>query len=309
MGKMAFIFPGQGSQKVGMGAELAQDFEVVRKAFAEADQALDIDISEVCFSGPEVKLKETSNTQPAILATSIGIYKLLLEKGLEPDLVAGHSLGEYSALVAAGVLELADAVQLVRKRGQLMAAADPSGEGTMAAIIGLSADEVQKVCTSGSKHGIVEVANFNCPGQVVISGEKKAVEQAAELAKEAGAKRAVMLDVSGPFHSSLMESAGEKLAQEFETIDFNEPQIPLVTNVKAEITTEVDHIKDALIEQISGSVRWQESIQRMIDAGVDTFIEVGPGRVLKGFMRKIDRSVTALNVQDQRSLEKTLRKL
>ncbi|AGB41364.1 malonyl CoA-acyl carrier protein transacylase [Halobacteroides halobius DSM 5150] len=309
MSKIAFIFPGQGSQHVGMGQDLAEEFPVVKETFKEANQALDIDITKLCFTGPEDKLKETANTQPAILATSIAVYRLLLEKGIEPEVVAGHSLGEYSALVAAGVIDFATGLQLVRKRGQLMSQADPSGEGAMAAIIGLEPQEVKEVCQQGSEKGIVEVANYNCPGQVVISGQKKAVTNTAELAQEAGAKKAITLNVSGPFHSSLMESAGKKLADYLEQIEFNEADLPLVPNVKADFTTQPAEIKEALIKQISGSVRWEESIKQMINEDLDTFIEVGPGRVLKGFMRRIDRSVTALNVGSMRSLKKTLKKL
>jgi len=254
-------------------------------------------------------LQQTSNTQPAILTASIAVYRVLKEKGIEPDIVAGHSLGEYSALVAAGVLDFTDAVKLVRKRGQLMEASDPSGKGTMAAIIGLNGKEVEAVCQKASTAGIVEPANYNCPGQIVISGEKEGVEKAAELAQEAGAKKAIILNVSGPFHSSLMESAAKELSKELEGISFNDAQVPVVTNVDAEFTTQSGDFAQALIEQISGSVRWEESIKAMIENGVDTFIEVGPGRVLKGFMRRIDRKVTALNVEDLASLEKTLKKL
>ncbi|PRX27455.1 [acyl-carrier-protein] S-malonyltransferase [Orenia metallireducens] len=309
MGKVAFIFPGQGSQQVGMGADLVKEFVVAKETFKEADNALDIDVSKLCFEGPAEDLQQTSNTQPAILTASIAVYRVLKEKGIEPDIVAGHSLGEYSALVAAGVLDFTDAVKLVRKRGQLMEASDPSGKGTMAAIIGLNGKEVEAVCQKASTAGIVEPANYNCPGQIVISGEKEGVEKAAELAQEAGAKKAIILNVSGPFHSSLMESAAKELSKELEGISFNDAQVPVVTNVDAEFTTQSGDFAQALIEQISGSVRWEESIKAMIENGVDTFIEVGPGRVLKGFMRRIDRKVTALNVEDLASLEKTLKKL
>jgi [acyl-carrier-protein] S-malonyltransferase len=309
MGKVAFIFPGQGSQQVGMGADLVKEFVVAKETFKEADNALDIDVSKLCFEGPAEDLQQTSNTQPAILTASIAVYRVLKEKGIEPDIVAGHSLGEYSALVAAGVLDFTDAVKLVRKRGQLMEASDPSGKGTMAAIIGLNGKEVEAVCQKASTAGIVEPANYNCPGQIVISGEKEGVEKAAELAQEAGAKKAIILNVSGPFHSSLMESAAKELSKELEGVSFNDAQVPVVTNVDAEFTTQSGDFAQALIEQISGSVRWEESIKAMIENGVDTFIEVGPGRVLKGFMRRIDRKVTALNVEDLASLEKTLKKL
>ncbi|OCL26053.1 malonyl CoA-acyl carrier protein transacylase [Orenia metallireducens] len=305
MGKVAFIFPGQGSQQVGMGADLVEEFAVAKETFAEADNALDIDISKLCFEGPAEDLQKTSNTQPAILTTSIAVYRVLKEKGIEPDIVAGHSLGEYSALVAAGVLDFTDAVKLVRKRGQLMEEAD----GTMAAIIGLNAKEVEELCQKASTAGIVEPANYNCPGQIVISGEKEGVEQATKLAQEAGAKKAVILNVSGPFHSSLMEPAGEKLSKELAEVTLNDAQVPVVTNINAEFTTKDEDFVQALIKQISGSVRWEESVKAMIEDGVDTFVEVGPGRVLKGFMRRIDRKVTALNVEDLASLEKTLKKL
>ena len=309
MSKLAFVFPGQGSQQVGMGEELAQEYDVVAKTFDQADQILEIGIKELCFSGPEEELKKTANTQPAILTTSIAFYRLLKEEGISPDITAGHSLGEYTALVAAGVLSFEDGLRLVRKRGQLMSQADPEGNGTMAAVIGLDASEVEKVCAAGSQVGIVEAANYNCPGQIVISGEEEAVAETTKLAKEAGAKKAVILNVSGPFHSSLMEEAGEELAAYLDGLEFNQPQIPIVPNVKAQPTTDPVEIKDALIKQMSGAVKWNESIQEMIADDVEQFIEVGPNRVLKGFMRRIDRSVTALNVRNKRSLKKTKKKL
>jgi len=249
MGKVAFIFPGQGSQQVGMGADLVKEFVVAKETFKEADNALDIDVSKLCFEGPAEDLQQTSNTQPAILTASIAVYRVLKEKGIEPDIVAGHSLGEYSALVAAGVLDFTDAVKLVRKRGQLMEASDPSGKGTMAAIIGLNGKEVEAVCQKASTAGIVEPANYNCPGQIVISGEKEGVEKAAELAQEAGAKKAIILNVSGPFHSSLMESAAKELSKELEGISFNDAQVPVVTNVDAEFTTQSGDFAQALLNR------------------------------------------------------------
>jgi len=309
MSKRAFLFPGQGSQRVGMGQDLAEEYEIVQETFDRANEILDIDIKELCFAGSEDKLTETANTQPAILTTSIAFYRLLKQEGITADIVAGHSLGEYSALVAAGVLDFEQGVKLVRARGKLMSQADPEGQGTMAAIIGLDASEVEEVCDRGSQFGIVEPANYNCPGQIVISGEKKAVEQTTELATEAGAKKAVVLNVSGPFHSSLMEGAGEELAAYLDDLEFNDAQIPVVTNVNARVTTDAAKIKEALIQQISGAVKWEESIKKMIAEGTDTFVEVGPNRVLKGFMRRIDRSVNALNVRNLRSLKKTKKKL
>ncbi|GAB6138439.1 ACP S-malonyltransferase [Halanaerobaculum tunisiense] len=306
MSQVAFIFPGQGSQEVGMGQDLAEEFPIVKETFQEANQALDIDITELCWEGPAEKLKETKNTQPAILTTSIAVYRLLVDKGIKPEVVAGHSLGEYSALVAAGVLDFKEGLRLVRKRGELMSQA---GAGTMAAVIGLEPQEVEAVCEAGSEVGIVEVANYNCPGQVVISGAEDAVAQTVELAKDRGAKKAVTLNVSGPFHSSLMESAGRQLARYLGEVDFTTPEVPVVTNVDATATTDPAAMKEALINQISGAVRWEESIRNLIAGEADTFIEVGPGRVLKSFMRRIDRSVTALNVGSTRSLKKTLKKL
>ena len=309
MSKLAFIFPGQGSQRVGMGEELAQEYDVVAKTFAEANDVLDIDIEELCFSGPEERLTETINTQPAILTTSIAFHRLLVDKGITPDLTAGHSLGEYSALVAAGVLDFAEGLKLVRKRGELMSQADPEGKGTMAAIIGLDAAEVDKICTKGSQFGVVEPANYNCPGQVVISGEEKAVEKTTELAKEEGAKKAVVLNVSGPFHSSLMVEAMEELEKYLAEVEFKQPQIPVYPNINAEPTRSPSGIEESLVLQMSGAVKWEASIEKMIADGAETFIEVGPNRVLKGFMRRIDRSVTAVNVRNKRSLEKTEQKL
>ncbi len=311
MGKTAFLFPGQGSQKVGMAKDLAEDYQIVEDTFEEAKKVLEpeVDIKELAFFGPEDELTETENTQPAILTASVAILRLLKEEGIEFDFVAGHSLGEYSALVAAGVVDFASALKLVRKRGLLMRDADPKGEGTMAAIIGLDDQEVEKICQEAALDEVVQVANYNCPGQVVISGTKAGVDAAIKSANDKGAKRAIPLNVSGAFHSSLMEEAGEKLADELNNYSFNQPKVPIVTNIDANLVDQSEDVKAALVKQISGSVHWTESIKTLIDAGVDTFIEVGPGRVLKGFMRRIDRSVTALNVGDKRSLNKTMKKL
>ena len=311
MGKTAFLFPGQGSQEVGMAKDLAEEYQIVEDTFEEARKVLEpeVDIKELTFFGPEDELTETENTQPAILTASVAILRLLKEKGIEFDFVAGHSLGEYSALVAAGVIDFASALKLVRKRGLLMRDADPKGKGKMAAIIGLDDQEVEEICQEAAENEVVQVANYNCPGQVVISGTKAGVDAAIEAANDKGAKRAIPLNVSGAFHSSLMEDAGKMLADELNNYSFNQPEVAIVTNIDANLVDQSEDVKTALVKQISGSVRWTESIKTLIDAGVDTFIEVGPGRVLKGFMRRIDRSVTALNVGDERSLNKTMKKL
>lgn len=306
MGKLAFIFPGQGSQRAGMGKELAEQFPAARAVFDQADQALGFPLSTLCFEGPEEDLKLTANTQPAILTTSVAAYRVLEEKGIAPDYVAGHSLGEYSALVASGCLSLPEAVVTVRNRGTYMQEAVPAGQGAMAALLGLPLPEVQQVCEQAAQGQVVVPANLNSPGQIVISGHKQAVERAAAAAKDAGAKRAVLLPVSAPFHSSLLQPAAARLESDFQRIRFGGLSIPLVTNVDAEVIETPQAARDALLRQVPAPVRWEESMRKLIELGCDCFIEVGPGKVLAGLLRQIDRSVRALSVEDPASLEKTL---
>ncbi len=306
MGKLAFIFPGQGSQRAGMGKELAEQFPAARAVFDQADQALGFPLSTLCFEGPEEELKLTANTQPAILTTSVAAYRALEEKGIAPDYVAGHSLGEYSALVASGCLSLPEAVVTVRNRGTYMQEAVPAGQGAMAALLGLPLPKVQQVCEQAAQGQVVVPANLNSPGQIVISGHKEAVERAAAAAKDAGAKRAVLLPVSAPFHSSLLQPAAARLENDFQRIRFGGLSIPLVTNVDAEVIETPQAARDALLRQVPAPVRWEESMRKLIELGCDCFIEVGPGKVLAGLLRQIDRSVRALSVEDPASLEKTL---
>src|SRR5271169_7149348 len=309
MGKVAFVFPGQASQYPGMGKELAGLHPVARAVFDEADQVLGFSISKICFEGSEDELKLTANTQPAILTVSVAAYRVLAEKGVAVDYVAGHSLGEYSALVAAGSLQFADAVRLVHKRGTYMQDAVPAGVGAMAAILGLSTAVVADACKRAAEGAICSAANLNSPDQTVISGHAGAVKRAVEIASQLGAKRAVMLPVSAPFHSALMMPAQEKLAVELKKVSFADLRVPLVTNVDADTETSGDEARDALIRQVSMPVRWEESVRLMIDEGVNTFVEIGPGRVLSGLLRQIERSVATLNVEDEKSLSATLEKV
>ena len=306
MAKLAFLFPGQGSQYAGMGKALAEAFPAARAVFDEADRALGFPLSRLCFEGPEDELKLTANTQPAILTVSVAAARVLEERGIRPGYVAGHSLGEYSALVAAGSLALGDAVRVVRRRGTYMQEAVPAGEGAMAAVLGLAAGKLAEVCAQAAQGQVVSPANLNSPGQVVISGHTAAVERAMEAAKAAGAKRAIRLPVSAPFHCSLLEPAGRSLAADFESIRFADLSFPLVTNVDADIVTTGAAARDALVRQVPAPVRWEESVRRLIAQGCDTFIEVGPGKVLTGLLRQIDSSTTGLNVEDPESLERTL---
>lgn len=307
--KIAFIFPGQGSQYIGMGKDLYDQMPAARTVYEQADAALGFSLSELCFNGPEAELIKTANTQPAILTTSIACLELLRQAGIKADVVAGHSLGEYSALVAAGSINLTDAVQLVHKRGTYMQDAVANGIGGMAAILGLESNLVREACAQASGDGIVEVANYNCPGQVVISGEIKALEKAMELAKVAGAKRAIKLSVSGPFHSSLMKPIEEKLTAELATINMSDPALPLVANVSADYLTTAEKIKASLVKQVSYSVRWEESVLKMVNDGVQIFIEIGPGKVLSGLVKKIDKNVEIYNVEDMSSWQKMLVKM
>jgi [acyl-carrier-protein] S-malonyltransferase len=309
MGKVAFVFPGQGSQYPGMGKELAEKYPAARAVFDEADKALGVSISKLCFAGTDDELKLTANTQPAILTVSVAVQRVLAEKGLLPDFVAGHSLGEYSALVASGALKFADAVQLVRKRGQYMQEAVPAGEGAMAAILGLSPAVVADACKRAANGDICAPANLNSPEQTVISGHAAAVKRAIEIASQLGAKRAVILPVSAPFHSALMQPAQDKLAAELKKITFADLKMPLVTNVDADTISTGDEAHEALIRQVTLPVRWEESIRLLIEEGVNTFIEVGPGKVLSGLLRQIERSVATLNVEDEKSLAMTLEKI
>jgi [acyl-carrier-protein] S-malonyltransferase len=309
MGKIAFVFPGQASQYPGMGKELAENYPVAKAVFEEADKALGFSISQMCFAGSEEDLKLTANTQPAILTVSVAAHRVLAEKGITPDFVAGHSLGEYSALVAAGSLNFADAVQIVRKRGTYMQEAVPAGEGAMAAIMGLSPAVVLDACKRAAEGQVCSPANLNSPEQTVISGNAESVKRAVEIASQLGAKRAVVLPVSAPFHCALMAPAQEKLEKDLRKIEFAALRVPLVTNVDADTETSGDEARDALIRQVTNPVRWEESVRELIDEGVNTFIEVGPGRVLTGLLRQIERSVSILNVEDEKSLTATVQKI
>ena len=308
---LAFLFPGQGSQAVGMGKDLADKYSVARETFSEADSALGYSLSQLCFEGPEEKLKLTEITQPAILTVSVAAQRVLAEKALQPTYVAGHSLGEYSAHVAAGTIPFADAVRTVAKRGKYMQEAVPVGVGAMAAILALPLDVLDQACRQAQQETgqVVSPANINSPDQIVISGNKAAVERAAELAKEKGAKRAVMLPVSAPFHCSLMQPAQDRLAGDLRALKFSQPKMPVVTNVDAKPIQGGEAARDALIRQVTGAVQWVRSMQALIDAGVKTFVEVGPGKVLTGLLRQIDRSKTGLSAENDDSLQKTLQAL
>ena len=301
--KTAFVFPGQGSQKVGMLKDLYEAYPIVRERFAQADEALGYSISQLCFEGPDTELVKTANTQPAILTASVACYEILKEKGFTPDIVGGHSLGEYSALVAAGVLDFKDAVYVVHKRGEYMQEAVPLGEGAMAAILALPREEVVRICGEvNDTVGSVQAVNFNCPGQIVIAGATKAVEVAAEKMKEAGAKRAVMLPVSAPFHSRLMEPAAKRLQEELDKIEVKNAQIPVVANITGEILTDGATIKAALVKQAAAPVLWEDCVATMINFGITRFVEVGPGKVLTGFTKKINKAMELANVEDESSL-------
>lgn len=307
MSKLAFLFPGQGAQYVGMGRELAGQYPAVARLFEEADEALGFKLTDLIWEGPEEELKKTANQQPAILTVSVACLGLLQEAGIRPDVVAGLSLGEYSALVAAGSLSFRDAVPLVQRRGTYMQEAVPLGVGGMAAILGFEAAHVDQICAQAREAtGLsVDGANYNSPGQIVVSGHTAAVEKAMELAQAAGGK-VVKLSVTAPFHSSLLARAGEMLEGALARVPVRDATIPVVANVTADYVQSADQIRGLLIRQVSSPVRWEESVRRMIADGVDTFIEVGPSRHLSGFLKKIDRSVRSLNVEDIQSLGKVL---
>jgi [acyl-carrier-protein] S-malonyltransferase len=305
--KTAFLFPGQGSQTVGMGKQLFEAEPAARQVFEEADQALGVKLTTLCFDGPEQQLRLTANTQPAILATSIAALRALEQRGVRADLVAGHSLGEYTALVAAGSLKLSDAVKIVRKRGQFMQEAVPEGEGAMAALLGIEFEQVAEVCREASENEVCAPANINSPGQTVIAGSRTAVERAVALARQRGAKRAVMLPVSAPFHCELMKPAANRLATVLEETEFSDLRVPLVTNVDAALISAGRAARDALIRQVASPVRWSDTIRVLVTEGVTRFVEVGPGKVLSGLVRQLDRSCQTFNVEDTKSLEQTVR--
>ncbi len=308
MSQTAFLFPGQGSQSVGMGRDLAAAFPIARQTFEEANEALGFDLAELCFSGPEEQLRLTEFTQPAIFTVSVAALRVLAAAGATADYFAGHSLGEYSANVAAGTIEFAAAARTVHRRGQLMQQAVPAGQGAMAAILGMPVDSVITVCQDASREvgAPVEPANLNTPEQTVISGASAAVERAIALAKERGARRAVLLPVSAPFHCSLMQAAQDALAPVLEGLRFLPAAVPVVVNVDAALETDAEALRYALVRQVTGAVRWTESMQLLIAQGVTNFVEVGPGKVLSGLLRQIDRTQKCGQAEDPASIEKLL---
>ncbi|MBR3723482.1 MAG: ACP S-malonyltransferase [Selenomonadaceae bacterium] len=307
MNKLAFLCPGQGAQAVGMGADLIEKYELAKRRFEEADEALGFSISKLCFEGPAEKLQLTANTQPAILTVSVILGELLRENGVVPSVAGGHSLGEYSALVLAGVIDFKDAVLLVHKRGEFMQEAVPVGKGGMAAILGLTDEVIEEVCAEVQKTvGEVQAVNYNCPGQTVIAGTIEGVTKAAEELKAKGAKKAVVLPVSAPFHSSLMKPAAEKLAVEIEKLEWKDPAFPVVANVDGKLQKDAKTIKANLIAQAASPVKWIDCVKTMTEFGADTFIEAGPGKTLAGFNKRIDRKLTTLNAENEESLKKVL---
>ncbi len=310
MSKVGFIFPGQGAQYVGMGQALSDQYPLAKQLFAEADEALGFSLSSLCFEGPEDELKKTEITQPAILTVSVIAWRLLTDAGIVPTMVAGLSLGEYSALVAANTLSFSAAVKLVNKRGRYMQEAVPFGEGGMAAILGLDRQRLVDLCEQASQVGVVAPANFNCPGQIVIAGVAAAVDEAVRLAQEAGARRAVKLPVSAPFHTSLLESAGVRLAEDLKQAKLQLPEVPVLANVTAQPhQADPEAIIQSLVDQVSHPVLWEDCVGTMLRAGIDTFVELGPGQTLSAFARKISREARVFSVEDPQTLTKTVEAL